>query len=233
MRSILVSGGTSTLGRAICERFVKAGERVYCGYASNRETADELAASYGSSLIPLHLDIQDAGSIASSLQELEGLDVLVNNSGVFSVFTPTELLESEWQRIFDINVTGLFRLTQQCIPLLRERKGSIVNIASINALHPGFGGTSHYDASKGAVVAYTKSLAKELGPSIRVNAVAPGLLKAPYLDDANPLKQHYEERSLLHSLVDPGEVAKVVELLSDCSAMTGELVGVDCGYLMG
>jgi enoyl-[acyl-carrier-protein] reductase (NADH) len=58
-------------------------------------------------------------------------------------------------------------------------------------------------------------------------------LKAPYLDDANPLKQHYEERSLLHSLVDPGEVAKVVELLSDCSAMTGELVCVDCGYLMG
>lgn len=143
------------------------------------------------------------------------------------------MLESEWQRVFDINVTGLFRLTQQCIPLLRERKGCIVNIASINALHPGFGGTIHYDASKGAVVAYTKSLAKELGPFIRVNAVAPGLLQAPYLDDANPLKQHYEERSLLHSLVDPGEVAKVVQLLSDCRAMTGELVGVDCGYLMG
>ncbi|MBZ4673552.1 MAG: 3-oxoacyl-(acyl-carrier-protein) reductase, partial [Spirochaeta sp.] len=78
MRSILVSGGTSTLGRAICERFVKAGERVYCGYASSRKTAYELAASCGSSLIPLHLDIQDAGSIASSLKELEGLDVLVN-----------------------------------------------------------------------------------------------------------------------------------------------------------
>ncbi len=233
MHTIMVSGGTSTLGRAICERFVKAGERVYCGYASNKKTADELADSYGSSLIPIHLDIQNPESIASVIQELEELDILVNNSGVFSVFTPTELVEFEWQRIFDINVTGLFRLTQQCIPLLTESKGCIVNIASINALHPGFGGTSHYDASKGAVVAYTKSLAKELGPSIRVNAVAPGLLQAPYLDDANPLKQHYEERSLLHSLVDPGDVAKVVQLLVDCKAMTGELVGVDCGYLMG
>jgi len=233
MRTILVSGGTSTLGRAICEQFVRAGDWVYCGYVSNKETAEALADSYGSSLIPLHLDIQDPKSIASAIQEIEGLDVLVNNSGVFSVFTPTELLESEWQRIFDINVTGLFRLTQQCIPSLTERKGCIVNIASINALHPGFGGTSHYDASKGAVVAYTKSLAKELSPSIRVNAVAPGLLQAPYLDDANPLRQHYEGRSLLHSLVDPREVAKVVQLVSDCRAMTGELVGVDCGYLMG
>ncbi|MGH0052337.1 MAG: SDR family NAD(P)-dependent oxidoreductase [Sphaerochaetaceae bacterium] len=233
MRTILVSGGTSTLGKAICERLSKAGEQVYCGYASNKDTAVELAAIYGPSLIPIHLDVQDTACIASVVNTLRGLDVLVNNSGVFSMFSPTTLEEEEWQHIFDVNVTGLFRLTKQCIPFLEESQGCIVNIASINALHPGFGGTSHYDASKGAVVAYTKSLAKELAPFIRVNAVAPGLLQASYLDDANPLKQYYEKRALLHSLVDPDEVAKVVQLLIDCKAMTGELVGVDCGYLMG
>ncbi len=233
MRTILVSGGTSTLGSAICKCFIESGDLVYAAYASSREKAEELADRLGPSLIPLHLDVQDTQSIASAVEVLPDLDVLVNNSGVFSVYSPHELSEQEWQRIFDINVNGLFRLTKQCIPLLQSKMGCIVNIASINALHPGFGGTSHYDASKGAVVSYTKSLAKELGPSIRVNAVAPGLLQAPYLDENNALRKQYEARSLLHSLVDPAEVAKVVQLLTDCKAMTGELVGVDSGYLMG
>lgn len=103
MRSILVSGGTSTLGRAICELFVKAGEKVYCGYASNRETADEMADSYGSSLIPIHLNVQDLGSIASVVKELEGLDVLVNNSGVFSVFTQ----QSCWNPNGNVSLTSM------------------------------------------------------------------------------------------------------------------------------
>ncbi len=142
MKTVLVSGGTSTLGRAICTRFVEEGYMVYCAYAASKEKATSLAASLGPSLIPLHLDVQDKQSIAQGCAHLQNLDVLVNNSGIFSVFPTEELEETEWQRIFDVNVTGMFRLTKQVLPLLRQAKGNIINIASINALHPGFGGTT-------------------------------------------------------------------------------------------
>lgn len=233
MQRILVSGGTSTLGQAICRLAVSQGSLVYCGYATSEEKVKALHKELGSSLIPVHLDVRNDNSIEEALSVVTSLDVLVNNSGVFSVFDPEDLTVEEWQRIFDINVTGLFRLTRACIPLLKRSRGCIVNIASINAFHPGFGGTSHYDASKGAVVSYTRSLAKELGPEIRVNAVAPGLLEATYLTESNALRKHYEKRSLLKRMVKAQHVAQVVALLACCDSITGEVVTVDCGYVMG
>lgn len=233
MKTVLVSGGSSTLGRAICTKFVEDGYMVYCAYASSKEKALSLSTSLGPSLVPLPLDVQDEASIAEACAHLQSLDLLVNNSGVFSVFPTEELVASEWQRIFDINVTGMFRLTKQVLPLLRQAKGTIVNIASINALHPGFGGTTCYDASKGAVVSYTKALAAELAPDVRVNAVAPGLIAAPYLDKDHPLRQLYEKRALLSHLVAPEQVAEAVSFLSRCTAMTAQVLTIDCGYLAG
>ncbi|MGE4583150.1 MAG: SDR family NAD(P)-dependent oxidoreductase [Sphaerochaeta sp.] len=233
MQTVLVSGGTSTLGKEICTQFVHEGAIVYCGYSASKEKAEYVASQLGPSLRPLHLDVQDQRDIEQAFCVIENLDVLVNNSGLFSVHAPSELAIEEWERIFDINVTGMFRLTKQALPLLRQSRGCIINIASINALHPGFGGTAHYDASKGAVLSFTRSLAKELAPEVRVNAVAPGLLKAPYLDEHNPIRSAYENRALLKRLVDPAEVASAVGFLTRCKAMTAEVITIDCGYLMG
>lgn len=233
MKYVLVSGGTSTLGKAICKLFIAEEQTVYCAYSSSEQKALELQQELGPLLKPVFLDVRDQSSIDTVASQLTSLDVLVNNSGIFSVYPVEELSTAEIQRIFDVNVTGLMRMVKAMAPLLQASKGSIVNIASINAFHPGFGGTSHYDASKGAVVSYTKSLASELAPHVRVNAVAPGLLKAPYLDETNALRKRYEERSLLGSLVDADQVALVVQLLANCSAMTAEVVTVDSGYLAG
>ena len=233
MKHVLVSGGTSTLGKAICSMFIAEGARVYCGYSSSEQKAQELVRQLGPSLIPVLLDVTDQASIDEVASRITTLDVLVNNRGVFSVHPVQELQTEEVQRIFDINVTGLMRLTKCMIPFLKASKGSIVNVASINAFHPGFGQTVHYDASKGAVVSYTKSLARELAPFVRVNAVAPGLLKAPYLDEENPLRKLYEQRALLGSLVDADQVALAVQFLSRCSAMTAEVITIDAGYLAG
>lgn len=233
MKRILVSGGTSTLGSAICRHFALRGDRVYCAYHNNSDRAQRLAEELGPLLVPVHLDVADPDSIAHAEGDLTALDYLVNNSGIFSEEEIETLPLDEWRRIFTVNVEGMMRLTQACIPLLRSAGGAIVNIASINALHPGFGRTVHYDASKGAVVSFTRSLAAELAPDVRVNAVAPGLLAAPHLDTDHPLRRRYEERALLASLVEPGEVAKVVALLCDCRAMTAETVVVDGGYLAG
>jgi len=233
MSTVLVSGGASTLGRAICRRFCQAGATVYAGYASSVAQAQALQEQLGPALIPIHLDVQDQTSIDSFIDRLGSLDVLVNNSGVFSVYETQDLATEEWERIFSINVTGMFNLTKAALKLLVASGGSIVNIASINAFHPGFGGTTAYDAAKGAVVSYTRSLAAEVAPRVRVNAVAPGLIAAPYLGSENPIRKRYEERSLLRRMVEPDEVAQVVEMLSLCTAITAEVVTVDCGYLMG
>ncbi len=234
MRTVLVTGGTSNLGRAICRLYIQEGDQVTATYAHNREGALALKRELGDRLTIEELDLLDERSIISLFSRLGQLDVLVNNSGLFTLADQESLDASEWDRVFDTNVKGLFLVTRSALPLLKQSpSGSIVNIASINALHPGFGQTAHYDASKGAVVAYTKSLAAEVAP-IRVNAVAPGLLDAPYLSDVdNPVRAMFESRALLRRMVKVEEVASSVVFLSHAEAITGQTLVVDCGYLVG
>jgi NAD(P)-dependent dehydrogenase (short-subunit alcohol dehydrogenase family) len=234
MRTVLVTGGTSNLGMAICRAFIEEGDSVIATYAHNREGAESLRSELGDRLSILELDLLKEESVKALFSKLEALDVLVNNSGLFSLSDQQDLKSEEWDRVFDTNVKGLFLVTKAALPLLKQSDdASIINIASINAIHPGFGQTAHYDASKGAVVAYTKSLAAEVAP-IRVNAVAPGLLDAPYLSDSdNPIRVMFESRSLLKRMVKVGEVASCVSFLSGSQAITGQTIVVDCGYLVG
>jgi NAD(P)-dependent dehydrogenase (short-subunit alcohol dehydrogenase family) len=189
----------------------------------------------GEALSVFALDVLLEASVAILFESLDSLDVLVNNSGVFTVGEQESLSVDDWDKVFDTNVKGLFLVTRMAIPLLKKSDaGSIINVASINAFHPGFGGTAHYDASKGAVVSYTKSLSAELGPCIRVNAIAPGLLDAPYLHgDNDSIRKKFENRAILKRLVQSSEVADCALFLSSASAITGEVVVVDCGYSVG
>lgn len=233
MRHILVTGGGSTLGEAIVRYYIEAEDRVWVTYRKNKGRLDALKEELGPSLQLLELDVTDEDSVDEAIGSLDRLDVLVNNSGIFSESLIADLSLAEWQRIFSVNVEGIFLLSRRATPLLQASGGAIVNIASINAFIPTFSKTVHYDASKAAVVGLTQSLAAELAPQVRVNAVAPGLLAAPHLDRDHPLRQRYEQRSPLGKLVDAKEVAKVVGLLSDCGDMTGQTVVVDGGYTIG
>ena len=234
MRTVLVTGGTSNLGTAICRTFIEAGDSVIATYAHNRDGAESLRKELGDRLAIQKLDLLEEESIKTLFSKLDSLDVLVNNGGLFTLSDQQDLKTEEWDRVFDINVKGLFLVTKAALPLLKKSDDpSIVNIASINAIHPGFGQTAHYDASKGAVVAYTRSLAAEVAP-IRVNAVAPGLLDAPYLSDLdNPIRVMFESRAPLKRMVKVEEVASCVSFLSGAKAITGQVVVVDCGYLVG
>ncbi|MBI9093834.1 MAG: SDR family oxidoreductase [Sphaerochaeta sp.] len=234
MRTVLVTGGTSNLGKAICRSFIQEGDSVIATYAHNREGAEELRKELGDRLTILELDLLKEESVLALFSQVHKLDVLVNNGGLFTLSDQQDLKSEEWDRVFDTNVKGLFLVTRSALPLLKKSESaSIVNIASINAIHPGFGQTAHYDASKGAVVAYTKSLAAEVAP-IRVNAVAPGLLDAPYLSDKdNPVRAKFESRCLLKRMVKVEEVASSVLFLSSAKAITAQLLVVDCGYLVG
>ena len=234
MRTVLVTGGTSNLGKAICQSFIQGGDSVIATYAHNREGAEELRRELGDRLTILELDLLKEESVLALFSKIPKLDVLVNNGGLFTLSDQQDLKVEEWDRVFDTNVRGLFLVTKGALPLLKKSEvASIVNVASINAIHPGFGQTAHYDASKGAVVAYTKSLASEVAP-IRVNAVAPGLLDAPYLSDKNnPVRSMFESRCLLKRTVKVEEVASCVSFLSSAKAITGQVIVVDCGYLVG
>lgn len=239
---VLVSGGSSNLGSAICRAFSAEGAVVVCTWASQggRLRAEALARELPSCRSQA-MDVRSEDSVSGALDEIartEGrLDVLVNNSGVFTVSPQEELTEEDWDKVFDTNIKGLWRVCRRALPSLRASAPSaIVNIASINAFHPGFGDTAHYDASKGAVVSYTKALAEEVGGAgVRVNAIAPGLLDAPYLRTPdNELGAKYRARAVLGRLVDPSEVASVAVFLAGArsSGIVGQTITVDCGYLL-
>jgi 3-oxoacyl-[acyl-carrier protein] reductase len=229
MRNVVITGADSTLGLATTRLFLSHGYHVYGCYAHEGARAATLRSVSG--VTPLCVDVT-SGDGLQALSAVGSVDVLVNNSGVFESYTEKEIPLSAWDKVFDVNIRGLHRVVQRLLPVFAP-SGAIVNIASINALHPGFGKTVSYDASKGAVVAYTQSLAAEIAP-IRVNAVAPGLLDAPYLHaEGNTVREQFESRALLGRMVKPEEVAQAVLFEAENTAMTGQVIVVDCGYLMG
>ena len=163
MPSVLVTGAYSNLGRAIVHTFHENGYVVY-GTSTCERKSPEIERTF----------VMDLSSHEVSFDGIDELDVLVNNAGVFTEAPVGSIGEDDLDTVFDLNVKGLIRVTQALLPAIRRCDGSIVNISSMNAVHPGFGSTSHYDASKGAVSAFTRSLAAQTG--LRVNAVQPGLI---------------------------------------------------------
>jgi NAD(P)-dependent dehydrogenase (short-subunit alcohol dehydrogenase family) len=239
---VMVSGGAVNIGRAISLRLAEAGARLAVIYNSNYKEAISLGKELEAinvEHILLKADLRDEENIIDSVRKViehfGQIDILVNNAGVFSLSAQVNLDVSEWDKVFDVNVKGLFLLTRQVLKTMAG-EGSIINIASINALHPGFGNTAHYDASKGAIVAYTKSLAAEVAPGgIRVNAVAPGLVDSENLRKfASELAESVEKRTPLHKLASAEDVANTVLFLSSKAAthITGEVIVVDGGYLL-
>ncbi len=240
-RTALVTGGAVNIGRGIVEAFHGAGARVAVGYHSHEEDARDVASSLGGNAHAVSIDVCSETSIEAAIAEVEsrfgGLDILVNNAGIFSLLPQSELSTEEWDKIFKVNTRGVFLGAKAGAAAMRKRGGgAIVNIASINGFHPGFGNTAHYDASKGAVVAYTRSLAAELAPDkIRVNGVAPGLVDSEGLREFFPdLATMVEERTPSKTLTTAKDVAQTVVFLASPAAqqMTGETLVVDGGYLL-
>lgn len=244
-RVAIVTGGGRGIGRVIAQTLGAAGASVAVIYRASREgakaTAAEIESGGGQAMI-WQTDVRHANQveamIATVVERFRRVDILVNNSGIFTLGLQTELSETDWEAVFDTNLKGLWLCTKAVATqmIAQGSGGCIVNLASINGVHPGFGGTAHYDASKGGVIAYTRSLAAELAPhNIRVNAIGPGLTDSPALREQAPeLVAMVEARTPLQRLGQPEEVAKVVLFLvsSLASWVTGQTVFVDGGYLL-
>ncbi|HEX6625005.1 MAG TPA: SDR family NAD(P)-dependent oxidoreductase, partial [Pyrinomonadaceae bacterium] len=244
-KTALVTGGATGIGRSAALALARAGYDVAVNYASSeaaaRETASE-AGKRGAKTLLLKCDVSDEAGVRAMVKQIEKdfgrLDVLVNNAGTTARWKPRDLetlsLE-EWDRVFAVNVRGLFQVTRACVPLLKESKGCVVNTASIVGLRPG-PQPLPYAASKAAVVNLTKTLAWNLGPDIRVNAVAPGWMEGDWMK--RMLKDKYDDlmgkrarATPLKRVVTADDVAEtMMSLVQSNRFVTGEVIVIDGGY---
>ena len=244
-KAALVTGAATGIGAAAVRALARAGYDVAVNYSSSEKAARETAAEaekLGAKTLLVRCDVSDEKAVRAMLESVKKtfgrLDVLVNNAGTTAPWKPRDLetlsLE-EWDRVFAVNVRGLFQVTRAAVPLLREAKGCIVNTASIVGLRPG-PQPLPYAASKAAVVNLTKTLAWNLGPEIRVNAVAPGWMEGDWMK--RMLKDKYEDlmgkrakATPLKRVVTAEDVAEtMMSLIESNRFVTGEIIVIDGGY---
>jgi len=244
-RKALVTGAASGIGRSAVLALARAGYDVGINYSSSDKAAAATAAEaakFGAKTLLLKCDVSDEARVRAMLKKVEAdfgrLDVLVNNAGTTAAWKPKDLESlslDDWDRVFAVNVRGLFQVTRAAVPLLRESKGCIVNTASIVGLRPG-PQPLPYAASKAAVVNLTKTLAWNLGPEIRVNAVAPGWMEGDWMK--RMLKDKYDDLMVkraratpLKRVVTADDVAEtMMSLIEGNRFVTGEIIVIDGGF---
>lgn len=244
-KAALVTGAATGIGKSAVLALARAGYDVAINYASSEKAARETAAQaekLGVRTVLIKCDVSDEPGVRAMLQQVATsfgrLDVLINNAGTTANWKPKDLetlsLE-EWDRVFAVNVRGLFQVTRAAALLLKQSHGCIVNTASIVGLRPG-PQPLPYAASKAAVVNLTKTLAWNLGPEIRVNAVAPGWMEGDWMK--RMLKDKYDDlmgkrakATPLRRVVTADDVAEtMLTLVQSNRFVTGEIIVIDGGF---
>ena len=238
MKTVLITGGSRGIGAACARKFAAEGCRVAVNYHLNKERAEALAAEISG--VAVRADVSDPGQVQNMmdtvLEQFGRLDVLVCNAGVSHVGLLTDMTDADWRRVFAVNVDGVFHCCRAVIPHFVHRKaGSIVTVSSMWG-QVGASCEVAYSASKGAVIALTKALSKELGPSgIAVNCVAPGVIGTDMnrnlsADDLAALT----EETPLGCIGTAEQVAGAVWFLSGGQArfLTGQILGVNGGLVI-
>jgi 3-oxoacyl-[acyl-carrier protein] reductase len=242
----LVTGGGTGIGRAAVLRLARSGFDVALNYRSSAEAARDVAAEAekaGAKVLLLPGDVAEDAEVRAMMRSVDdafgGLDALINNAGT-TVSTPAKDLEAlsveDWDRVFAVNVRGLFLVTRAAVPLLKRGENpAIVNTASIVGLRPG-PQPLPYAASKAAIVSLTKQFAGALGPDIRVNAVAPGWMEGDWMermlgDNYDRLMERRAKATPLGRCVTADDVAEVMlSLIQGNRFVTGEIVVIDGGF---
>ena len=245
IKTALVTGAATGIGRSAVLALARSGYDVALNFASSEKAARATAAEaekHSVGTLLLKCDVSDESSVRKMLVEVEArfgrLDVLINNAGTTASWKPKDLdslsLE-EWDRVFAVNVRGLFQVTRAAVPMLKKSNGCVINTASIVGLRPG-PQPLPYAASKAAVVNLTKTLAWNLGPEIRVNAVAPGwmegdLMKRMLKDKYDDLMGKRAKSTPLKRVVTADDVADtMMSLIQSNRFVTGEVIVIDGGF---
>ena len=232
MQTVVVTGGSRGIGAAIVARFAARGDRVYFLYEKNHEAAQAVSEKTGA--VPICCDVADAVAVKQAFAQIPEVDILVCNAGICWYGLLSSMPEDAWDRLFDVNVKGIYHCVNAAMPLfLQKHRGSVVTVSSMWG-QVGASCEAAYSATKGAVVALTKALAKELGPSgIRVNCVAPGVILTDMCANVDPqILAEMAEETPVGRNGKAEDVAKAVESLADAEFVTGQILGVSGGFVM-
>ena len=229
---VLITGGSRGIGAAAVKLFAGRGDQVYFIYEKKHEAAQKVARETGAEAICC--DVADRQAVMAAFQKTGAVDLLICNAGICHTGLLTMMEESAWDRLFDVNVKGIYNCVSGAMPgFLQKQKGCVITVSSMWG-QVGASCEAAYSATKGAVIALTKALAKELGPSgIRCNCVAPGVILTDMCAGVDPeILEEMGRESCVGRNGTPEDVAKAMEYLVNADFITGEVLAVNGGYVI-
>lgn len=239
-KRVVITGGAGGIGMATATRFIEEESSVFLmdiDESALQRTAEELSDISGT----IQVDVSDPDDVIRAFEELDSLsvgpDILINNAGISIRHPFMDVTPSEWERVIDINLNGVFYVAQQAAGRMLEGDGGVIlNMGSTNAL-VGYHYYSDYNASKAGVIELTRSMALELAPKIRVNAVCPGFVLTPMQEAeyTEEMKNAFARKLPLNRLGRPEDVAALFAFLAsdDASYITGHYFVIDGGEIAG
>ena len=232
MAVAVITGGSRGIGAAAVEAFASRGDRVYFLYEKEHAAAAAVAEKTGATAICC--DVADGQAVREAFRQIGHVDVLVCNAGICQYGLMSMTSEETWDRVFAVNVKGIYHCVNAAMEsFLQKQKGCVITVSSMWG-QVGASCEAAYSASKGAVIALTQALAKELGPSgIRVNCVAPGVILTDMCAGIDPeILEEMAQEAPVGRNGKPEDVAKAMVFLADAEFITGQVLPVNGGYVI-
>ena len=232
MSTVVITGGSRGIGAAAVRVFAARGDKVFFLYEKDHAAAEAIARQTGATAICC--DVADGAAVAAAFEKIPEVDVLICNAGICATGLIHQLPEQNWDRLFDVNVKGMYHCIKAAIPgFLQKQAGSIITVSSMWG-QVGASCEAAYSATKGAVIALTKALAQELGPSgIRVNCVSPGVIVTDMCAgvSAETMAQLAQDAPVGRNGTAE-DVAKAMEYLAYADFVTGQVLPVNGGLVL-
>ena len=230
--TVVITGGSRGIGAEAVRQFAARGDRVYFLYEKEHAKAAAVAKETGAT--PICCDVADRQAVQAAFAQIPNVDVLVCNAGICHTGLLSQISEAEWDRLFAVNVKGIYHCVNAAMPaFLEKQKGCIITVSSMWG-QVGASCEAAYSATKGAVIALTKALAQELGPSgIRVNCVAPGVIETDMCANVSAeTMEELKEQTPVGRNGTPEDVAKAMVYLADAEFVTGQVLPVNGGFII-
>ncbi|MBQ8881406.1 MAG: SDR family oxidoreductase [Oscillospiraceae bacterium] len=230
--TVVITGGSRGIGAQAVRQFAARGDKVYFLYERAHQAAAAVAAETGAT--PICCDVADGQAVKAAFAEIPDVDVLVCNAGICHTGLLSQITGAQWDRLFAVNVKGIYHCVNAAMPhFLRKQAGCIITVSSMWG-QVGASCEAAYSATKGAVIALTKALAQELGPSgIRVNCIAPGVISTDMCAAVAPeIMEELKAQTPIGRSGEPRDVADAMLYLAGAGFVTGQVLPVNGGFVL-